>query len=386
MSHMRITESALRRIIREELLEGSYTRGYSRPSEVSVVSPFMWYEDRLFVVAEYERFIGGPKIKTGFYTSRGESVADTEHMASSWQPCFGINKSDGWIKKMPGKWVDPGSLLDMVSGELSRRYGDAWQRQKRAELYSALRARNRGKSRSEIGETQIDPINDEFRKHGVLFDRNFVNRSLESDQDIEDYHDFAERMREGRSRRRGILREARIDAYSLPAGVTFKLKVSDSWGAILLVALKRDFEIGRIEASMRNIDVQGPCREAFVIGYSRSQIDGLGPLMYDIVMEAATEIGGGLISDRFVVSDDAQRVWRKYQEDRPDVDRKQLDSMEDELTPGEEDDNCDVRISKSYAREEWADFPLSGAYRKPGMETIRRLVNLRKMQVDGLDI
>jgi hypothetical protein len=104
------------------------------------------------------------------------------------------------------------------------------------------------------------------------------------------------------------------------------------------------------------------------------------------VMEAATEIGGGLISDRFVVSDDAQRVWRKYQDNRSDVNRKQLDSMEDELTPGEEDDNCDVRISKSYAGEEWADFPLSGAYRKPGMETIRRLVNLRKMQVDGLDI
>ena len=197
------------------------------------------------------------------------------------------------------------------------------------------------------------------------------------------------RIRESRIRRiirEEILREVRIDAYNLPAGVTFRLKVSESWGTILLVALKRDFEIGRIEARMRSVGLQGPCREAFMIGYSRSQIDGLGPLMYDIVMEAATEIGGGLISDRFVVSDDAQRVWRKYQDDRPDVDRLQLDSLEDELTPGDEEDNCDVRISKSYAREEWPDYPLSGAYRKPGMETIRRLVNLRKLQVDGLDV
>ena len=202
---MRITENALRRIIREELLEGSYTRGYSRPSEVNVVSPFMWYEDRLFVVAEYERFVGGPKLKTGFYTSRGESVADTEHMAASWQPCLGINKTDGWIKKMPGKWVDPGSLLDMVSGELSKRYGDVWQRQKRGELYSALRAKNRGMSRSELSETQIDPINDEFRKHGALFDRTFTNRSLESEQDIDDYREFADGFREGRTRRNGMI-------------------------------------------------------------------------------------------------------------------------------------------------------------------------------------
>jgi hypothetical protein len=71
---------------------------------VKVVSPFMWYEDRLFVVAEYERFAGGPKVKTGFYTSRGESVENTEHMAATWQPCLGINKGDGvrWAS-LPGE-------------------------------------------------------------------------------------------------------------------------------------------------------------------------------------------------------------------------------------------------------------------------------------------
>jgi hypothetical protein len=191
-----LSESALRSLIQGILGESSYSRPHSRTSEVKVVSPFMWYEDRLFVVAEYERFVGGPKVKTGFYTSRGESVENTEHMAASWQPCLGINKGDGWIKKLPGKWADPGSLLDMVSGELSKRYDDAWQRQKRAEIFGQLRREKRGMSRSEIGETQIDIINSEFGRHGALFDKSFTNRSLTGD-DVDAYYSFAERFSEG---------------------------------------------------------------------------------------------------------------------------------------------------------------------------------------------
>jgi len=194
-----LSESALRSLIQGILGESSYSRPHSRASEVKVVSPFMWYEDRLFVVAEYERFTGGPKVKTGFYTSRGESVENTEHMAATWQPCLGINKGDGWIKKLPGKWADPGSLLDMVSGEISKRYGEAWQRQKRAEIYGQLRKEKRGISRSEISETQIDVINGEFGRHGALFDKSFTNKSLTGD-DIDAYYSFAERFSESDTR------------------------------------------------------------------------------------------------------------------------------------------------------------------------------------------
>jgi hypothetical protein len=190
-----LSESALRSLIQGFLGESSYSRPHSRSSEVKVVSPFMWYEDRLFVVAEYERFTGGPKVKTGFYTSRGESVENTEHMAASWQPCLGINKGDGWIKKLPGKWADPGSLLDMVSGELSKRYDDAWQRQKRAEIYGQLRREKRGMSRSEISETQIDIINSEFGRHGALFDKSFKNKSISGD-DLDAYYGFVDRFSE----------------------------------------------------------------------------------------------------------------------------------------------------------------------------------------------
>jgi len=184
--------------------------------------------------------------------------------------------------------------------------------------------------------------------------------------------------------REELLREAAFGPYDLPSGVKFRLTFSDP--EILLIAHKNDFEIGRIEARMRDVDIHGPCYDAFVIGYSRSQIKGLGPLMYDIVMEAATSLGGGLISDRFVVSSSAQQVWGYYQDSRPDVDREQLDSLEDEITRGVEFDNCNVDLAKSAAGEEWADHPVSGVYRKPGMKTIRSLVNLRKLEVKGIEI
>lgn len=184
--------------------------------------------------------------------------------------------------------------------------------------------------------------------------------------------------------REELLREKAFDPYNIPAGVKFRLTFSDP--EILLIAHKNDFEIGRIEARMRDVDVHGPCYGAFVIGYSRSQIKGLGPLMYDIVMEAATSLGGGLISGRFVVSSSARNVWTTYQEDRPDVDREQLDSLEDEITRGVEFDNCDATLAKSASGDEWADYPLSGAYRKPGMKTINSLVNLKKLEVKGIKI
>ena len=131
------------------------------------------------------------------------------------------------------------------------------------------------------------------------------------------------------------------------------------------------------------------CCSSSKVGLLKSEIDGLGPLMYDIVMEIATELGGGLISDRYAVSAAARGVWQKYQDSRPDVERLQLDSPENEITPTRKD-NCNVKVSKIYSGSKelpvWRDYPLSGAYRKPGMETIRKLVRMKKLQVDGMDI
>ena len=133
---------------------------------------------------------------------------------------------------------------------------------------------------------------------------------------------------------------------------------------------------------------ENPCLGAYEIRYSKSEMDGLGPLMYDIVMEIATELGGGLISDRHNVSTAAQRVWQKYQDSRPDVERLQLDSPENELTRTRKD-NCSANVSKNLAGGDlpaWRDHPLSGAYRKPGMPMIRRLVSQGKLEINGFEL
>jgi len=60
---------------------------------------------------------------------------------------------------------------------------------------------------------------------------------------------------------------------------------------------------------------------------------GYGPMLYDIAMNDV----GGLIPDRRSVSRDAKNVWKKYME-RPDIDHKKLDDVDDPKTPTEFDD------------------------------------------------
>ena len=195
------------------------------------------------------------------------------------------------------------------------------------------------------------------------------------------------RITEGQLRRiirETLLHEARITPDNLPDGITLKLKVTAGGDMIIVSASKDGNGHGTVEAH-RTRSRRSPCRGAYQVMYSRSFRKGLGPLLYDIAMEAASEIGGGLMSDRDVVSDDAQRVWSKYQNDRPDVAYLKLDSEENEKTDPP-DDNCNVLNAKAHAGDDWYDHPLAGVYRKPGMETIRRLMSMKRLQIDGMDI
>ena len=184
-----------------------------------------------------------------------------------------------------------------------------------------------------------------------------------------------------------LLREVRITPNILPDGVNFTLYVSATEGSITLYASQDYDSIGSIVA-FKIRGEENPCLGAYEIRYSKSEMDGLGPLMYDIVMEIATELGGGLISDRHNVSTAAQRVWQKYQDERPDVERLQLDSPENELTRTRKD-NCSANVSKNLAGDDlpaWSDHPLSEAYRKPGMPMIRRLVSQGKLEINGFKL
>ena len=92
----------------------------------------------------------------------------------------------------------------------------------------------------------------------------------------------------------------------------------------------------------------GPCGGAWEVQGS-SVKQGWGPMLYDVAMELASQNGNGLMSDRMEVSGDAEKVWKYYLSNRGDVQMHQLDSLEDELTPGVEEDNCEQRLAKNHS-------------------------------------
>jgi len=123
----------------------------------------------------------------------------------------------------------------------------------------------------------------------------------------------------------------------------------------------------------------GPCGEALNVVYAGAA-SGWGPMLYDVAMEVATEVGGGLTPDRSSVSSDAQNVWSYYFNDRGDVQSHQLDLTDKDiraaekfmkppvelqkLTPDIEEDDCLQTKTVRSHRDEWNQSPLSKRYTK----------------------
>ena len=118
----------------------------------------------------------------------------------------------------------------------------------------------------------------------------------------------------------------------------------------------------------------GPCGEALNVVYAGAA-SGWGPMLYDVAMELATQVGGGLTPDRSSVSNDAQNVWSYYFNNRGDVESQQLDLTDKEvayytdlnlkkLTPDVEEDDClQSKAIRAY-EDKWAQAPLSKRYTK----------------------
>ena len=118
----------------------------------------------------------------------------------------------------------------------------------------------------------------------------------------------------------------------------------------------------------------GPCGEALEVVYT-SAASGWGPMLYDVAMEVATEVGGGLTPDRRSVSKDAQNVWNYYFNNRGDVESQQLDLTDTEveyytdlnlkkLTPDVEQDDCLQSKAIAQYEDKWDQAPLSKRYTK----------------------
>lgn len=129
------------------------------------------------------------------------------------------------------------------------------------------------------------------------------------------------------------------------------------------------------EVSIMNpTDNTGPCGDALHVVYAGAA-SGWGPMLYDVAMEVATEVGGGLTPDRNSVSSDAENVWSYYFNDRGDVESQQLDLTDREvayytdlnvqkLTPDIEEDDClQSKAIRAY-EDKWDQSPLSKRYTK----------------------
>lgn len=99
-----------------------------------------------------------------------------------------------------------------------------------------------------------------------------------------------------------------------------KVTVTNNGGAIT-VSLEGDGVRGKVSCR------QMPGSSVMVVE-SSGATKGFGPLLYDIAMEEATKNGLSLVSDRKRVSDDAFRVWERYLNNRPDVEKVTLDPWE----------------------------------------------------------
>jgi len=126
----------------------------------------------------------------------------------------------------------------------------------------------------------------------------------------------------------------------------------------------------------------GPCDNTWIIIVAEADF-GMGPLLYEVALEWASQHANGLTSDRREVSRYAYPVWGKYLK-RGDVKADQLDVHHDpehpfgdlppQLTPDNPDDDCAQDISVDNAGPEgWMDEPTAKAYRKDNSEVMDAL-------------
>ena len=102
--------------------------------------------------------------------------------------------------------------------------------------------------------------------------------------------------------------------------------------------------------------------EVYEINLTNAELyPGLGPVLYEAALEIASDLAGGLVSDRSSVSDYARSVW-EYYEGRADVETIQLDinhdatELPDDLKGGDKDEaieQCKSEYGGGNHHEDW---------------------------------
>lgn len=176
-----------------------------------------------------------------------------------------------------------------------------------------------------------------------------------------------------------VLEEAARGSADLPEIAYVKIETGMDYGQKYYAAFYADQNGNQLYSNsddvphgyvkiLEKVDIyeQFPCLDAMMVSYSQVA-GGWGPLLYDVVMEIATMKGGGLVSDRTVLSSEGYAVWEFYANNRPDVEKIQLDNEAGDLTPDDYSDDCLQSTTYDYAnlkRTRWTSVPISKMYRK----------------------
>ena len=179
-----------------------------------------------------------------------------------------------------------------------------------------------------------------------------------------------------------VMTEAAKGISDLPDGVYVDVeKVADSY-VIRYVTEDRKSPMKEFGFSGRL--VTGPVKKLECLGAFQVEWvtvtpkgEGYAPLLYDIAMELTTLLGansdpptGGLTSDRYSVTDEAQKVWDYYLYNRAgpggDVTVIQLDNEKDSFGDGVQNDCIQsiVRSTMTGLNPDFRKSPMSKVYRK----------------------
>jgi len=104
----------------------------------------------------------------------------------------------------------------------------------------------------------------------------------------------------------------------------------------------------------------GNIQDCSVIGAIYAEgAPGWGPFLCDLAMEYATNRGNWLAMDRVTASEEAQRMWQYYLDNRmgADIEGMQLDDHQNTLTDTDED-NVDDRQFYDVLLDKFSDFQI----------------------------
>ena len=159
------------------------------------------------------------------------------------------------------------------------------------------------------------------------------------------------------------------------AGYKVKLFNASNGGSVYLLPpdeVRSDRALGTVDWRRPSEKQHGACMQAKSVAWSKA-MSGFGPLLYDVAIEAS----GGLMSDRFEVSGEAENVWNQYAANRPDVQVDQLDILddygEDQLTPDDPSDDCSQVPAHDMYKDGWVVSSLSKKFSKVGTPVIDEL-------------